>query len=147
MVAISVFQILELRPVRILAHCCLLIPAKLPKQTIEDLMSTVKHKQKPASSTKPVDASRVQSAAARSSGGSIATGSYVGRMQAAAARNHANPDTSKDTNKQKNLDNHSNQLNPNSDAYWQSRGLTERPANWAEKTDAKAASSVPLPVK
>ncbi len=28
------------------------------------------------------------------------------------------------------LDNHSNQLNPNNDAYWQSRGLDSRPDNW-----------------
>lgn len=28
------------------------------------------------------------------------------------------------------LDNHSNQLNPNNDAYWQSRGYDERPEDW-----------------
>ena len=28
------------------------------------------------------------------------------------------------------LDNHANQLNPNNDAYWQSRGYDERPDNW-----------------
>lgn len=32
------------------------------------------------------------------------------------------------------LDNHSNQLNSNNDAYWQSRGLDERPDNWEERT-------------
>lgn len=30
-------------------------------------------------------------------------------------------------------DNHSNQLNPNNDAYWQSRGEDERPAEWEEE--------------
>lgn len=30
-------------------------------------------------------------------------------------------------------DNHSNQLNPNNDAYWQSRGEDERPADWEEE--------------
>ena len=32
-------------------------------------------------------------------------------------------------------DNHSNQLNPNNDAYWQSRGYDERPDNWDEEDD------------
>ena len=31
------------------------------------------------------------------------------------------------------LDNHSAQLNPNNDAYWQSRGLDERPDDWEER--------------
>jgi hypothetical protein len=66
----------------------LLIPAQLLNQTFEDIMSKAQHNQKPAPSTTPRDASRVQAAVARSSGGSVAKGSYVGRMQAAAARNH-----------------------------------------------------------
>lgn len=33
---------------------------------------------------------------------------------------------------QEDLDNHSNQLNPNNDAYWQSRGYDERPEDWDE---------------
>ena len=28
------------------------------------------------------------------------------------------------------LDNHANQLNPNNDAYWTSRGEEERPDDW-----------------
>ncbi len=35
-------------------------------------------------------------------------------------------------------DNHSNQLNSNNDAYWESRGCEERPDDWedqAEKDD------------
>ncbi|KPY58562.1 hypothetical protein ALO46_00656 [Pseudomonas syringae pv. solidagae] len=32
-------------------------------------------------------------------------------------------------------DNHSNQLNPNNDAYWQSRGEDERPDDWKETSD------------
>lgn len=31
-----------------------------------------------------------------------------------------------------NNDNHANQLNPNNDAYWQSRGYDERPDNWED---------------
>lgn len=33
------------------------------------------------------------------------------------------------------LDNHSNQLNPNNDAYWQSRGFDERPDDWDSNDD------------
>ncbi len=29
-------------------------------------------------------------------------------------------------------DNHANQCNPNSDAYWESRGYEERPDDWQE---------------
>ncbi len=31
------------------------------------------------------------------------------------------------------LDNHANQLNPNNDAYWESRGLDERPDDWEDR--------------
>ena len=34
-----------------------------------------------------------------------------------------------------NEDNHSNQLNPNNDAYWQSRGEDDRPADWDDRDD------------
>ena len=30
-------------------------------------------------------------------------------------------------------DNHANQLNPNNDAYWESRGWDERPDDWEER--------------
>lgn len=29
-------------------------------------------------------------------------------------------------------DNHSDQLNPNNDAYWESRGFDERPDEWGD---------------
>ena len=32
-------------------------------------------------------------------------------------------------------DNRANQLNPNSDAFWQSRGSEERPEDWEERTE------------
>lgn len=32
-------------------------------------------------------------------------------------------------------DNHSNQLNPNNDAYWQSRDEDERPEDWQAQLD------------
>lgn len=31
-------------------------------------------------------------------------------------------------------DNHADQLNPNNDAYWQSRGDDERPDDWQERS-------------
>lgn len=31
-------------------------------------------------------------------------------------------------------DNRSNQLNPNNDAYWESRGDDERPDDWEERS-------------
>jgi hypothetical protein len=32
-------------------------------------------------------------------------------------------------------DNHSNQLNPNNDAYWESRGEDDRPDDWEERSE------------
>jgi hypothetical protein len=32
-------------------------------------------------------------------------------------------------------DNHSNQCNPNNDAYWESRGYDERPEDWDEEDE------------
>jgi hypothetical protein len=36
---------------------------------------------------------------------------------------------------QHDLDNHSQQLDPEHDAYWQSRGEDERPDDWQEQLD------------
>ena len=36
--------------------------------------------------------------------------------------------------RQSDLDNHANQLNPNNDAYWESRGWDERPDDWEEQS-------------
>ena len=33
--------------------------------------------------------------------------------------------------------NHANQMNPNNDAYWQSRGYYERPDDWEGQVDEK----------
>jgi hypothetical protein len=35
-------------------------------------------------------------------------------------------------------DNHANQLNPNNDAYHQSRGEAERPSDWEDEDSADA---------
>lgn len=37
--------------------------------------------------------------------------------------------------KNSNANNHSNQLNPNNDAYWESRGHDERPEDWEEEIE------------
>ena len=37
---------------------------------------------------------------------------------------------------QADLDNHANQMNPNNDAYWESRGYDERPEDWEEEAAA-----------
>ena len=42
---------------------------------------------------------------------------------------------------QQDRDNHSNQLNPNNDAYWQSRGEDERPADSVEHRNANDSES------
>lgn len=34
------------------------------------------------------------------------------------------------------LDNHSRQLDPEHDAYWRSRGWTERPNDWKDRLDS-----------
>ena len=34
-----------------------------------------------------------------------------------------------------NDDNRANQMNPNNDAYWQSRGHDERPDDWRQRDD------------
>ena len=36
---------------------------------------------------------------------------------------------------QDDIDNRADQLNPNNDAYWQSRGEDERPDDWQESDD------------
>ena len=33
------------------------------------------------------------------------------------------------------LDNHANQLNPNNDAYWESRGWEDRPDDWEDRAE------------
>lgn len=32
-------------------------------------------------------------------------------------------------------DNHSNQLNPNNDAFWESRGWDEKPDDWEDRVE------------
>ena len=37
----------------------------------------------------------------------------------------------------KDEDNHANQMNPNNDAYWESRGFEERPEDWEDKSESE----------
>lgn len=38
--------------------------------------------------------------------------------------------------RQSDLDNHADQLNPNNDAFWESRGWDERPDDWEDRVDS-----------
>ncbi len=39
--------------------------------------------------------------------------------------------------------NRANQMNPNNDAYWQSRGYNERPDDWKDRVDKEEQQQVP----
>ena len=39
--------------------------------------------------------------------------------------------------------NRANQMNPNNDAYWQSRGYNERPDDWEDRMDKEERQQVP----
>jgi len=43
--------------------------------------------------------------------------------------------------RQSDLDNHANQVNPNNDAHWESRGWDERPDDWKDR--AEGGNSAP----
>ena len=40
------------------------------------------------------------------------------------------------------LTNHTNQMDPNNDAYWQSRGYNKRPDNWEGQVDKEKQQQV-----
>ena len=40
--------------------------------------------------------------------------------------------------RQSDLDNHANQMNPNNDEYWHSRGEDERPDDWEDQAEEEA---------
>ena len=40
---------------------------------------------------------------------------------------------------QADLDNHANQMNPNNDAYWESRGFDKRPDDWEGHAETDVA--------
>ncbi len=43
--------------------------------------------------------------------------------------------------RQSDLDNHANQMNPNNDAYWESRGQDERPDDRVEQSQRDSVQS------
>jgi len=45
-----------------------------------------------------------------------------------------NPGNKNDDYTQEELDNHANQMNPNNDAFYESRGEEGRPDDWEERT-------------
>ena len=46
------------------------------------------------------------------------------------------PDWRADMSRKDDLDNHSNQLNPNNDAYWESRDWDDRPDDWEGRAES-----------
>ena len=44
--------------------------------------------------------------------------------------------------KQSDADNRANQLNPNNEAYWSSRGHDDRPGDWQEQADEDSAKPI-----
>lgn len=44
--------------------------------------------------------------------------------------------------KKDDMDNHSNQLNSNNDAFWESRGYDGRPDNWEESYESSSSSFI-----
>lgn len=47
--------------------------------------------------------------------------------------------------KQSNSENHSDQLNPNNDAFWQSRGWGSRPEDWEDRVENEEEIQKELP--
>ncbi len=39
-------------------------------------------------------------------------------------------------------DNHSDQMNPNNDAYWESRGYDDRPDDWEDQASSSSSSTM-----
>jgi hypothetical protein len=72
------------------------------------------------------DASRIQSATARSSGGGVQAGSFASRVQSAGDKNARQSGVVEADKKKADRDNHANQLNPNNPAY-QSCSWSDQP--------------------
>ena len=45
---------------------------------------------------------------------------------------------------QADLDNHANQMNPNNEAYWESRGYDERPDDWEDRAEEDDSTQAEL---
>jgi hypothetical protein len=56
-------------------------------------------------------------------------------MSGVCNRQHPSPSEVAMQRDKDNEDNRANQLNPNNDAYWQSRGEDERPQDWSDHVD------------
>lgn len=73
--------------------------------------------------------SRIHSAEAIKNGGKVSSNSFTARATRTLAKA---PKTEGQSMEQHEVDNRADQLNPENDAYWQSRGEDERPDNWEE---------------
>ena len=83
-------------------------------------------------------ASRIQASTAQNSGGNVSKKSFASRAQRAASKNEKSSQRGngiESNSRQVNMEanNHSNQLNPNNDSFWQARGLDKRPDDWKER--------------
>lgn len=89
------------------------------------------------------DLVRIQQAVAARHDGPLPKGSYVGRVQRGSQARWLTEGRSTPfditshqeqfMSRQSDNDNHSNQLNPNNDEYWHSRGEDERPDDWEDQ--------------
>ena len=73
--------------------------------------------------------SRVRLQLDRTDGSNVSLVNAMRRLQA-----HGPRDEDSDRS-QADLDNHANQLNPNNDEYWGSRGEDGRPDDWEDQVD------------
>jgi len=62
----------------------------------------------------------------------------LGGCNAPLQKTLANPVASKENKMahKDDQDNHADQLNPNNDAYWESRGWDDRPDDWEERSES-----------
>ncbi len=76
-----------------------------------------------------VSHSRVRPKSDRTDGSNVSLVSAMSNLQT-----HGPSDEDSD-HSQADLDNHANQLNPNNDEYWGSRGEDGRPDDWEDRED------------
>jgi hypothetical protein len=93
--------------------------------------------------TTPEAATRVQRRVAQINQGIVPKKSVAARMAAAAVQNFGKSGGKKpvgrkadNMSRKDDQDNHADQLNPNNDAYWESRGWDGRPDDWEDRLDS-----------
>lgn len=109
-------------------------------------LSKASVKTAPKAITTPAIASKVQSITAKKEGGKPAP--WVGNLQKTAdarfGKSGAKAVPERMLNPQP-LDRRDLQLNPNNPTFWKSRGLQDRPVDWQQQVQPKAAIPAPVP--